>query len=188
MFDIKKKILDFVKRNDNKQVFNGYVIVPASLMKRFAAFLLDSIILSLILSVILFFVVNDFKKIIFNTNININFEEEMEQVVQQIKNTIKKNTSFVAAMFFVPLIYNILCLKFWKATIGQKLLKLVVVSENFDLTTRDIINRVCLFIMCRICTIVLAITYIIALCITKKFTFYDIFSGTKVIEMNKIGE
>ena len=188
MFDIKKKILDFAERNDNKQVFNGYTIVPASLIKRFGAFLIDSIILSLVLSVILFFVVKDFKKVIFNTNVNMNFEMDMEQETQQMKNAIRKNTSIAVAIFFIPFIYNVLCLKFWKATIGQKLLKLTVVSENFNLTTRDIINRVCLFVIFRAHILVLAITYAIALYMTKKFTFYDIFSGTKVIEMNKIGE
>lgn len=188
MFDIKKKILDFTERNDNKQVFNGYTIVPASLIKRFGAFLIDSIILSLVLSVILFFVVKDFKKAVFNTDVNMNFEIDMEQETQQMKKAVRKNTSLAVIIFFVPFIYNVLCLKFWKATIGQKLLKLTVVSENFNLTTRDIINRVCLFVIFRAHILILAITYAIALYMTKKFTFYDIFSGTKVIEMNKIGE
>ena len=52
----------------------------------------------------------------------------------------------------------------------------------------DITNRVSLFVICRANIIMLVLSYSIALFMTKHFTFYDIFSGTKVIEMKKIGE
>lgn len=187
MFDIKKIIVDFVKKNDNKQVFDGYVIEPASLMKRFFAFFIDTILLTLFLSIILF---SSLKNVAgFNSSLNSNTTvEERENEVKKAIEGISKNKYLILALFFAPVVYNIICLKFWKATIGQKLLKLNVVSESFNLTTRDIINRVCLFIICRANVIILVISYVLALYLTRKFTFYDIFSGTKVIEMKKIGE
>lgn len=88
-------------------------------------------------------------------------------------------------IILLPLVYHILYLFTKKrATIGQQMFNLMVIKKNGEkLEFGDIISRVFLFSICKIMFLV-PFTIIIPVFVNKnKFTLYDYFTDTCVIEM-----
>ena len=117
-------------------------------------------------------------------------DDKKEELKKVVITKIYSNKFCRAIMLFFPLLYHILYLMGRKrATLGQQIFNLVVVKmDGNDLRFGDILSRVFSFSICCGVLFLIPITIIIPLLINKKFTMYDYFTDTCVIELNKKNE
>ncbi len=108
--------------------------------------------------------------------------QEKQQIMIDV---LKKNKGYFYLIFIIPMIYNITFLMTKKqATLGQQIFNLCVIkkdSKKLDIV--NIIDRILIFSLSKM-PFIIPFTIIIPVLITKeKTTIYDLFSGTRVIEI-----
>lgn len=188
MFEnIKSKFTNFLQNNSKTIVINDSKIDIASIKKRFLSHIIDTIIVTLILLVItaLFFYFAKNYITIDGINGGIAFKDMTTEDFEKIASSITNNNLYVILNIFIPICYYIACLASFKATIGQRVYNICVVSEDFSLSIFSIINRVCFFIFFKFSLLFLIFDYGF-LFYNKKFALHDVLSNTKVVEINKV--
>ncbi len=109
-------------------------------------------------------------------------EKEKQQIIVDV---LTKNKGYLYLFFIVPMIYNIGFLMTKKqATLGQQIFNLCVIKKDSKkLDTINIVDRVLVFSLSKM-PIIIPFAIIVPVLITKeKTTIYDLFSGTRVIEI-----
>lgn len=189
-----------------------YTAAFAGPYKRFISYVIDSLIIYSVITLISFFIVrNEIREEISKINetnlvvrsvengksmdnitivtMNDNSNDIIEKKYSAIENIVfkklTKNKFFRYMIFIVPLIYYILFLYYRQGTIGEGFMNLIVVrSDGQKLELDDIIKRVFLFMISRNLFIA-PIAIILPIFSTKnKMTLYDFFSNSYIIEVS----
>ena len=180
------ELMIMIKRKfcfDDKNI-NGYKICNANIYKRIVAFLIDLLIISLTVTVFLSF---SLKKYNIDTEAikqveqeSVKQEEEAKALVKKVFNTILLTTFLY---FFISNIYI-------KSTIGQKILKLRIISvNNSNITNYEIFNKALFtaFIITIMNIYILIIFFVIPLLLTNyKVTLLDMITNTSIIEIKNL--
>ena len=179
--DIKSKFC-FEEKN-----INGYRICNANIYKRFAAFLVDLFIISVLVVVTLSFLLR-------KNNINIS---ELKSSVQTNQETVSKEESsrilikkVSNTMFLIMSLYFFILNFYLKSSLGQKLFKLKIISvKNENITNYEMFNKALFttFVVMIVNVPVLIIFFILPLMLTNyKVTLLDMITNTNIIELKKI--
>lgn len=189
-----------------------YTAAFANPYKRFISYIIDSLIIYSVITLVSFFIVrNEIREEISKINetnlvvrsvengksmdnitivtMNDNSNDIIEKKYSAIENIVfkklTKNKFFRYMIFIVPLIYYILFLYYKQSTIGEGFMNLIVVrSDGQKLELDDIIKRVFLFMISRNLFIA-PIAIILPIFSTKnKMTLYDFFSNSYIIEVS----
>lgn len=112
-------------------------------------------------------------------------EERIENLNTLIINKVYSDKLCRYIIILTPLLYNIIYLFTKKrATLGQQIFNLIVIKQDgSEMNVGDIFNRVFLYSLCKILFLI-PFTIIIPVFMNKnKFTLYDYFTNTCVIEI-----
>ncbi|MDR2077374.1 MAG: RDD family protein [Rickettsiales bacterium] len=199
---------DNTKNNTADGKNHSYLVTFASPHRRFLAFLIDSAIIYVVIAAIIFFPnKNDIRAIIADAagkkeltmeidsagkisevkgtidQAKIN-SETYSQIKQKLEEKIKQNKTYGYFLSSIPILYNLLCLLVARKTIGQSMLNLMVIAgHDKNLSTMDILSRVCIFAALRNIFLV-PFSIVLPIIFTKRrITAYDYISNTYVIEI-----
>ncbi len=180
------ELMIMIKRKfcfDDKNI-NGYKICNANIYKRTAAFLIDLLVILLTVIAFLSFTL---KKYNIDTEAIKQVEQESIKQKEETKALTKKVFNTILLTTFV---YFLISNMYIKSTIGQKILKLRIISvNNNNITNYEIFNKALFtaFIITIMNVYILIIFFVVPLLLTNyKVTLIDMITNTNIIEVKNL--